>query len=186
MGPGKTNESGALGDGTSVAFTPVMNTTSKILALAIFSSSSLAMAAESFPLPQTDALVESLESPDAALDAITYEASWDSTLDELTAADRLVVVAASVGEKILLDPGFKVANVEVEDLWITDVEIARRGKGVVLHPTQEGTTHLFVADADGWVLEYEIKVEGGVESAELEAYEVDETSAPQVASASIE
>ena len=124
--------------------------------------------------PETSAL-STIESPDAALEAITYEATWDETFEELTEADRLVVVAASVGDKIVLDPGFKVANVEVEDLWITDAEIARRGKGVVIYPTQVGVTHLFVADAEGWVLEYRLVVEEGVESAELKAYEVDET-----------
>jgi len=159
-----------------------MNTTSiTLLSLTILSSLSLtATAAECLLLPEhapeTSALaMTEIESPDAALDAITYEATWEETFEELTEADRLVVVAASVGDKIVLDPGFKVANVQVEDLWITDAEIARRGQGVVIYPTQVGVTHLFVADAEGWVLEYRLVVEEGVESAELKAYEVDET-----------
>lgn len=146
-----------------------------ILLAAMFGASS-AMAAECLRLPET------VPSPDAELEAITHEASWDELLEELTEADRLVVVSAEVGDKIVLDPGFKVVNVEVADLWITDVEIARRGKGVVIYPTQVGVTRLFVADAEGWVLEYELKVEEGVESAELKAYEVDETIETGIAS----
>lgn len=136
-----------------------MNAILKVTVVLALGWNTVAFAAEAIPLP-----------------AITHEAVWeDATLEELTTADRLVVVSASVGDELVLDPGFKVANVEVEDLWITDVEIARRGKGVVLHPTQAGVTHLFVADKDGWVLEYEIKVEAGIESPELEAYAVHET-----------
>lgn len=151
----------------AVAFTPLMNKTITMLTLALFGSTS-AMAAECLLLPEETPV----EAPTPA--PVVYEATWEETLDELTASDRLVVVAASVGDEIVLDPGFKVANVEVEDLWITDVEIARRGKGVVVHPTQVGVTHLFVADENGWVLEYELEVEAGVESAELKAYEVNE------------
>lgn len=152
-----------------------MNAILKVTIALALGWNTLAFAAEAFTLPLTP------ESPDAALATITHEAVWENaSLEELTLADRLVVVSASVGDKLVLDPGFKVANVEVEDLWITDAEIARRGKGVVLHPTQVGVTRLFVADKDGWVLEYEIKVEGGIESAELAAYAVDETATASV------
>lgn len=155
-----------------------MNKTLATLALAFLSLSNAALAAEALTLPVPP------ESPDAALEELTLEATWDTTLEELTAADRLVVVAAAVGDKITLDPGFQVTAIEVEDLWITDAEIARRGKGVVIHPTQVGTTKLYAVDADGWVLEYEIRVEEGIEDPELQAYVVEEAT-PVVAEAPV-
>lgn len=147
-----------------------MNASVKMIVAVVMGWNGVAVAGEALPLP------EGAPSPDAALEAMTQDASWEATLEELTLADRLVVVAAAVGDEIDLDPGFKAAHVEVEDLWIADASILRRGKAVRVSPTQPGTTRLFVADKDGWVLEYELRVEPGVEDPELAAYEVDETT----------
>lgn len=154
-----------------------MNSILKITVAVLLGWNTVGLAAEALSLPPQP----------QELSPITFEAAWeDATLEELMTADRLVVVAAAVGDEITLDPGFRVANVEVEDLWITDAEIARRGKGVVIRPTQVGVTRLFAANAEGWVLEYEIKVEAGVEPPELAAYEVHEDEAtPRTAEASL-
>ena len=162
-----------------------MNTKLFTTTLAILSLSNAALAAEALTLPVPPVQVlemEALESPDAALDALTTEAEWD-TMEEELAADRLVIVAAAVGDAIVLEPGFKVANVEISDLWIADADVTRRGETVVLYPTNVGTTRLVTADAEGWVLEYEIRVEAGEEDPELAEYVVEETDDARVAEA---
>lgn len=162
-----------------------MNTKLFTTTLAILSLSNAALAAEALmlPVPPCEVIeVEALESPDAALDSLTTEAEWD-TMEEELAAERLVIVAAAVGDAIVLEPGFKVANVEISDLWIADADVTRRGETVVLYPTNVGTTRLVTADAEGWVLEYEIRVEAGEEDPELAEYVVEEADDARVAEA---
>lgn len=162
-----------------------MNTKLFTTTLAILSLSNAALAAEALtlPVPPCEVIeVEALESPDAALDSLTTEAEWD-TMEEELAAERLVIVAAAVGDAIVLEPGFKVANVEISDLWIADADVTRRGETVVFYPTNVGTTRLVTADAEGWVLEYEIRVEAGEEDPELAEYVVEEADDARVAEA---